>query len=231
MLKKIFLFLTALPFFAQANVVITGTRIIYPAEQKNISIQLSNVGDSPALVQSWLDKGDINSSPNSTKVPFVIAPPIVRVEGNSGQSLRVNFTGTEALPQDRESIFYFNLLDIPPKPKAESLAINPNYLQLAIRSRLKFFYRPTGLAISINDAYQKVNFSTDGSSLRVDNPTPYFITYDQIKINGKSVKNVDMVAPYSQQTYPFKGAHANETVQWIVVNDYGGDQKGESILH
>ncbi|EFA28811.1 fimbrial protein hifB, partial [Haemophilus influenzae HK1212] len=38
MLKKIFLFLTALPFFAQGNVVITGTRIIYPAEQKNISI-------------------------------------------------------------------------------------------------------------------------------------------------------------------------------------------------
>ena len=57
------------------------------------------------------------------------------------------------------------------------------------------------------------------------------LTYDQIKINGKSVKNVDMVAPYSQQTYPFKGAHANETVQWTVVNDYGGDQKGESILH
>lgn len=76
MLKKIFLFLTALPFFAQANVVITGTRIIYPAEQKNISIQLSNVGDSPALVQSWLDKGDINSSPNSTKVPLSLHRPL-----------------------------------------------------------------------------------------------------------------------------------------------------------
>lgn len=230
MLKKIFLFLTALPLFAQANVVITGTRIIYPAEQKSITIQLNNAGDSPALVQAWLDKGDIKSSPNSIKVPFVIAPPIARVEANAGQSLRVNFTGTESLPKDRESIFYFNLLDIPPKPNAQSLADNPNYLQFAIRSRLKFFYRPSGLSISPSEAYQKVNFIAEGSVIRVDNQTPYFITYSHIKVNNQNVKNVDMIAPYSQQTYPFKGAVAGAKVHWKVVNDYGGDQQGESIL-
>lgn len=230
MLKKIFLFLTALPLFAQANVVITGTRIIYPAEQKSITVQLNNIGDSPSLVQAWLDKGDIKSSPNSTKVPFVIAPPIARVEANAGQSLRVTFTGTESLPKDRESIFYFNLLDIPPKPNAQSLADNPNYLQFAIRSRLKFFYRPSGLSISPSEAYQKVNFIAEGSAIRVDNQTPYFITYASIKVNNQAVKKVDMIAPYSQQTYAFPSAKAGAKVQWKVVNDYGGDQLGESIL-
>ena len=137
MFKKTLLFLTALPLLAQANVVITGTRVIYPADQKSINIQLSNVGDSPALVQAWLDKDNIKSNPNTESVPFVIAPPVTRVEAHSGQTLRVSFTGTENLPQDRESIFYFNLLDIPPKPSAESLQANPNYLQLAIRSRLR----------------------------------------------------------------------------------------------
>ena len=230
MLKKIFLFLTALPLVAQANVVITGTRIIYPAEQKNISIQLNNMGDSPALVQAWLDKGDIKSAPNATKVPFVIAPPLARVEGNAGQSLRVTFTGTENLPKDRESLFYFNLLDIPPKPSAESLAVNPNYLQMAIRSRLKFFYRPSELPLSVDNSYQKVAFSLDKDGIVVDNQTPYFITYQNIKVNNQKVKNANMVAPYSKVNYPFKGARAGDKLQWSVINDYGGYQSGEAVL-
>lgn len=211
--------------------MITGTRIIYPAEQKAITIQLNNVGNEPALVQAWLDKGDIKSSPNSTKVPFVIAPPIARVEPNAGQSLRVTFTNTENLPKDRESIFYFNLLDIPPKPNAQALADNPNYLQFAIRSRLKFFYRPSGLSISNNDAYQKVNFIAEGDTLRIENQTPYFMTYLNVKVNNQAVKNVDMIAPYSHQTYPVKGIRKGAKVQWTAVNDYGGDQVGESVLH
>lgn len=209
--------------------VISGTRVIYPADQKNISIQLTNVGDSPALVQAWLDKGDIKSSPNSTKVPFIIAPPIARVEANAGQSLRVTFTGTEQLPKDRESLFYFNLLDIPPKPSAESLAQNPNYLQLAIRSRLKFFYRPA-LPMPIGEAYSKLQFSAEGGNLRVDNPTPYHVTFMQIKVAGQAVKNVDMIAPFSHVNYPAKGVKSGAKVNWTIVNDYGGDQMGEAVV-
>ncbi|CBY86963.1 fimbrial biogenesis chaperone [Haemophilus influenzae] len=228
MIRKFIPLLTILPFIAQANVVITGTRIIYPAEQKSITIQLTNVGESPALVQSWLDKGDIQSSPDSTQVPFIITPPITRIEANSGQSLRTTFTNTETLAKDRESLFYFNLLDIPPKPSADKLSQNPNYLQLAIKSRLKFFYRPSGLSISANDAYSKVIFSSNGTHLKVNNQTPYYITYAQIKVNNQLLKSPGMVAPYSQENYPFKGVKSGDKVDWTVVNDYGGDQLGHS---
>nr|WP_302476572.1 fimbria/pilus periplasmic chaperone [Shigella sonnei] len=30
-----------------------GTRVVYPATQKSISIRLNNDNESPALVQSW----------------------------------------------------------------------------------------------------------------------------------------------------------------------------------
>lgn len=86
-----------MPFFSYANVVITGTRVIYPADQKSISVQLTNVGNEPSLVQSWLDKGNISSNPNTESVPFIIAPPVTRVEANAGQTLRINFTNTESL--------------------------------------------------------------------------------------------------------------------------------------
>ena len=54
------------------------------------------------------------------------------------------FTGAEHLPQDRETVYWLNVLEIPPKPKAGSDAAEDD-LQLAVRSRLKLFYRPKGL--------------------------------------------------------------------------------------
>lgn len=52
---------------AMAGVVITGTRLIYPAGQKEITVKLNNNGLHPALVQAWVDTGDVQSSPTSSK--------------------------------------------------------------------------------------------------------------------------------------------------------------------
>jgi P pilus assembly chaperone PapD len=84
----------------------------------------------------------VQNQPEKDSAPFIVLPPIVRIEPGKGQSWRLVFNGSR-LPQDRESLFWFNLLDIPPEPK-NGTAIN--YLQLAIRSRIKLFYRPAGVA-------------------------------------------------------------------------------------
>lgn len=45
--------------FAHANnIIVNGTRFIYSEETTEITIQMSNSGDSPSLAQVWLDKGD-----------------------------------------------------------------------------------------------------------------------------------------------------------------------------
>ncbi|EFA28624.1 Gram-negative pili assembly chaperone domain protein [Haemophilus influenzae HK1212] len=112
--------------------IITGTRVIYPAGQKNVIVKLENNDDSAALVQAWIDNGNPNADPKYTKTPFVITPPVSRVEAKSGQSLRITFTGGEPLPEDRESLFYFNLLDIPPKPDAAFLAKHGSFMQITL---------------------------------------------------------------------------------------------------
>ena len=224
-----FILFSLLSFFTHANVVITGTRVIYPANMKSINVQLTNVSNSPALVQAWLDKGEVNSSPNSVKVPFVIAPPVTRVEANAGQTLRISFTHTETLPQDRESLFFFNLLDIPPKPSQAQLAENPNYLQIAIRSRLKFFYRPANLTPGLNDAYANVQWIAQNGSVKVKNTSPYYITFSGVKIANQRVKGLDLLAPFAETQLNAK-ASKGAKVHWTVVNDYGGDQSGESVV-
>lgn len=99
------------------------------------------MGKEPSMVQVWIDRGDPNSRADTANAPFLVTPPLVRIDPNKGQAFRVVFTGAE-LPKDRESIFWFNLLDVPPLPKDA----DANVMQVAYRSRIKLFYRPEGLA-------------------------------------------------------------------------------------
>lgn len=235
MFKKMLIAATLAATFnsAMANVVILGTRAVYPAGQQSINIQLDNVGSKAALVQSWLDKGDEHSSPDSvsSKVPFLITPPVTRINPNQSQTLRVVHTG-EAMPQDRESIFYLNVLDIPPKP-TESEVQGQNFLQMSIRSRIKFFYRPA-LAMKVTEAPEKVEWTLSGNQLIAKNPTPYYLTFSDVNavVKGREVRvdRVEMVAPFSSITLPIKGAQGANSVKWQIINDYGGYQEGVTPL-
>lgn len=220
--------------FAQANVIILGTRVIYPSDQRTVNVQLNNSSSLPALVQAWIDNGDADIPPEQVKTPFVISPPISRIEANKGQTLRLTYTG-EPLASDRETLFYFNLLDIPPKPGADQLAEHPNYLQIALRSRLKLFFRPAALSMDVADAYEKVQFrlSSDKGKpvIVVNNPTPYHINYVSLELRqaGQKVvaKDPDMVAPFSQVSYPLsRSTQGAAVVHWALINDFGGIQKG-----
>jgi len=107
---------------ASASVIVGGTRVVYPLDQREVTVRLENDSKNPSLVQVWMDDGNADAKPGETKVPFLITPPIFRMEPRKTQMLRVIFSGDTSLPQDRESVYWFNVLDIPPKaergPKA-----------------------------------------------------------------------------------------------------------------
>ncbi len=123
------------------------------------------------------------------------------------------FNGSR-LPQDRESLFWFNLLDIPPEPKNGK---TDNYLQLAIRSRIKLFYRPAGVAAEKIAAEKALSWALapTGNGLRVSNASARYITIDSITLNGKK-HAAGMVAPFSSlEIAPKRGraAHAASQIQ------------------
>lgn len=184
-------------FCADANIVINGTRVIYPEKNKGVIVQLVNNGSDPSLVQAWIDDGDINSTPETANVPFLLSPPVVKVAGNNGQQLRIQKMG-EALPGDRESVFYLNVLDIPPTP--ENLQ-GRNTLQLAIKSRIKLFYRPAVLSSGVTAVTDLIELQAAGKGFNVINKSPYFFTLANVDREGKKNLLVDsvMVAPFSSQ--------------------------------
>ncbi len=136
---------------AHASVVINGTRVIYRAKDREVTIRLSNEGTAPALVQAWLDTGDPNTTPDESNVPFTLTPPLFRLDPKKGQSLRLIYT-QEPLPQDKESLFWLNVLEVPPRADGGASSNDRNLLQLAFRSRIKVFFRPAGLQGDADDA-------------------------------------------------------------------------------
>lgn len=222
--------------FAQASVVITGTRVIYPADQREVNIQLTNNGTSPALVQAWVDPytepGQPKTEVKEQDIPFVLSPPVFRINPKEGQSIRLMYVGNE-LPQDRESVFYFNVLDIPPAPSGEK---TENFLQLAINSKLKLFYRPIAVSKNFNALKDELRFSvleSNGYQLQVDNPTGNFFTLLDLKFYSadKSVSGpeIGMVDPKSTRTVAIYNNNAfilhASRLEVNYVDDYGAKRK------
>ena len=199
----------------QAGVIINGTRVIYPGDDSEITVQVTNNGKRPVLVQSWLDTGD---SPDTITTPFVLTPPINRLDAGKAQSLRVAAISTTSLPKDRESLFWLNVLEIPGRPGTDFKA--ENYLQLAVRSRIKFFWRPASLREGVTSAPKSLGWSASAQGLKVTNPTPYYISLATVTIGGKTTE-VDMVDPFSSRIFPDIRSERGNTIKAEWIDDYG----------
>lgn len=215
---------------ARANVLISGTRVVFPAKAGEVTVRLTNENTKPALVEAWIDRGDEHSTPDKVDTPFLITPPLFRMEPHRDQSLRIIYT-REPLPDDRETLFWLNVLEVPPKPGGAQAA-DQNYLQLAIRSRLKLFYRPEGLREDRAKAPPQLTFQAvaDGQehALAVHNPTPYYLTLAkaQLDVDGHAyATGPGMIAPFGDLRLPLKDLHqapaAGATVRFESINDYG----------
>lgn len=224
-----------------ADVVINGTRIIYNAKDKESVVQLKNNGKNAYLLQLWMDDGDVKAKPGQSPVPFVINPPVVRIDPAKGQAVRIMATNP-VLPQDRETLFWFNMLEIPPKP-TEMIQSGANLVQLAFRTRIKFFYRPGGFSQTPLEAYRNIRFDLNNGSLNIKNDSPYFITFNSIEIrkdkNSPIAASVDkfskrMIEPKGefnlQLTKKTTDSLNGLTVFYNVINDFGGETKNEQVL-
>lgn len=223
---------------AQASVVVGGTRVIYNAKDRETTVKLSNEGKSPALTQIWIDKGDPKAAPSSIQVPFTVTPPVARIDPAKAQTLRIIYTG-EPLPQDKESVFWLNVLEIPPKASADQA--DTNKLQMAFRTRVKLFFRPASLEGKASEAPAQIAWRLvqDGNrpALEGRNPTSYHVSFSSLKLigGGKEAQFDDggMIGPGETKVFPLSGdvpQGPESKVHYQAVNDYGGTTAGDAVL-
>jgi len=232
-----FIALASSPGTAGASVVVDGTRVVYPADRREVTINLRNPGETPSLAQAWLDAGNAEASPGDDPVPFALTPPIFRLDPGRTQTLRLTYTG-EPLPTDRESLFWLNVLDIPPRAPLNPDA--PNRLELAFKHRLKLFFRPRGLPGSALEAPARVRWRLrrDGERLQLEavNPTPFHVSLSVIELGtgeARRVIHADMLAPLSSHRFDLPDdlqmPATGLPLEYRFINDQGGTATGAAV--
>jgi len=198
---------------AQAGVVIGGTRLVYDGGKKEASLSVSNPDSVPYLLQSWVEphNGGVE------KAPFIITPPLFRLDGSQENVLRVVRAGGN-LPEDRESLFWMNIKSIPSAAKDE----NKNTLQIAVKTRIKLIYRPKGLKGNPEALASQLTWQRSGNQLLVSNPSPFYMNLQSVTVGGKEVPDATYVAPMSSASFSLPAGVSAGAVQWKIINDYGG---------
>ncbi|MBJ9244928.1 fimbrial biogenesis chaperone [Citrobacter koseri] len=210
--KKIAVGLLFISATAISGVEIGGTRLIYNGSSNQAAISVNNPDNKPYLIQSWVSKSENGDDSDNA---FITTPPLFKLNSQAQNSVRVMLSG-DTLPTDRESVYWLNIKAIPSSsPDAK------NELLIAVKSKMKLFYRPAGLKGDPSLAYQQLTFSSVGGKLSVHNPSPYSVSLYDIKVNGKQLAKPPMVLPFQTVSLPQSAVTGGE-VSWRAINDFGG---------
>ncbi|UIU18213.1 molecular chaperone [Klebsiella michiganensis] len=193
---------------AHAGVVTGGTRLIYPGGKKESSLSVTNNDATPYLIQSWVES-------NKGAAPFLLTPPLFRLEGEQQTRLRVIYSG--GLPENKESMFWMNIKAIP----SSQAKAGANTLQIAIKTRIKLIYRPKSIEGTPEMVTEQLRWTRSGNTLQVMNPTAFYMNFAEVKVGGAEVKEDNWVGPGETARFQLPGVSAG-ALQWKLINDYGG---------
>ena len=216
------LLVLALSQSANAAVGLDRTRVIFDGGKDATSVNITNNNTQlPYLAQGWIE----DEAGKKITSPLIVLPPVQRLEPGKQSQVKVQaLPAAKSLPQDRETVYYFNLREIPPRSDKS------NTLQIALQTRIKLFYRPQAITPSQQDLsnpwQQKLTLTRDGDHYRVNNPTPYYVTLVDARSSkdGKTVEGFAplMIAPKEALTLGPSAKALGSTPYLAYVNDYGG---------
>jgi len=216
---------------AVAGISLDNSRLIFwAADQVNgqsIGVSSSAQSSVPYLVKAQV-LGDVRG--DKTDTPFSVTPSLFRLEPGGTNQLRILKTGSQSLPKDKESLFYLRVIALPAGQNSE-LAPKTEVggaVTVSTGTVIKLFYRPEGLSQTQQQAMAGLQFTRQGNTLRVANPSPYYVTLTSLTVGGKAVavsaqqKNT-MISPFGQMTYT--STESSGSVMWQAINDFGGVEK------
>ncbi len=159
-------------------------------------------------------------------LPFLVTPPLERVLPQTRLPLRILEKPGHALAPDREALFFISVKAIPsgsaPEGGGEGMR-----LMLALQQTVKLFWRPKGLAedaIYRGEVAPLLKMQVSGTTLKVTNPTPYFITFRELKVGGRALGSFTlraMVPPKGSQTYTLPAGTTGTGISWTITDEYG----------
>lgn len=198
---------------ALATLSADQTRYIFTGNKDSLNITVTNNDKERTFGgQAWVD----NIIEKDTRPTFVVTPSFFKVKAQGKQTMRV-IAASDHLPQDKESVYWLNIQDIPPAMKGSGIAV-------ALRTKIKLFYRPESLLEGRKGAEQGITQQSrpDGKVVLV-NTTPYIYAIGGLV--GKDGKKINVNSEDANKLLMFMPGdevQVNGKVEKVEsVNDYG----------
>jgi P pilus assembly chaperone PapD len=170
--SKIFVLATLLSALftqrANAALALDATRYVYEGNSSAISVTVNNETEKGFGGQVWVD----NIIEKDTRPTFIATPSFFKIKGEGRQVFRI-MKVSDHMPQDKESVYWLNLQEIPPKN-------NGSGISMAIRTRVKLFYRPESLIKGRTNAEQNMTIEYLPGKQYLVNSTPYIFAISAI---------------------------------------------------
>ncbi|QJT82068.1 pilus assembly protein [Kosakonia sp. MUSA4] len=207
------------------SVRLGAPRLIYDPDSHGATLTVTNPQNYPILIQS-----QVLAENRKDNAPFVVTPPLMRLDGQQSSRLRIVRTGGN-FSNDRETLQWLCVKGIPPKAgdqwakkggKGGSVSLN---LQLSINNCIKLLIRPDGIKKQPDDSDSHLKWQRKGNRLVAINASPFYIDISALNINGYAIHDVKYVSPFSLREFSLPSTEIPKTVGWKIVNDYGGESQ------
>ncbi len=198
---------------AIASLSADQTRYIFKGDKDSLTVTVTNNNKEQMFGgQAWID----NIVEKDTRPTFVATPSFFKVAAGGKQTLRI-ILASDHLPQDKESVYWLNIQDIPPAMQGSGLAI-------ALRSKLKLFYRPQSLVEGRKGAEEGIVVEERSGTKMLVNNTPYIFAIgglldskgNKLKVDNSSAQKLLMFMPGDAVAIPGLNVSKVES-----LDDYG----------
>lgn len=210
------------------KVKLGASRIIYNPDSKGASLTVSNLQEYPILVQ-----GKVYAEDKNSVAPFIVTPPIFRLDAQQQSRLRIIRTDDQ-MRESRETLYWACVAGIPPKntdvwaedvdgktARANVVSLN---LNVNTHSCIKLLVRPSGIKGTPMEGASALEWRLDGDRLKVTNPSAFYVNLSSLSVGDMDISNLDYVAPRSSRSFTLpKGAGG--LVKWKVITDEGGESR------
>lgn len=196
------------------GVALGATRLVYPRDQGQATLKIYNSDEtSNYLVQSWI------SDDQGRKInDFIVTPPLFVIKANTDNIIKVVYTGNkENLPNNKEKLYFLNAKVIPSLTEEEQSISNA--LLISTTTKIKLFVRPSSINDNPLEAYKNMECSYSNNTVKINNPTPFYLNLVSLKIDGKDVSNSETISPKS--SIFLKNKLNGKVLTYNFINDYG----------
>ncbi|WP_254865003.1 fimbria/pilus periplasmic chaperone [Serratia marcescens] len=212
------------------SVKLGATRVIYDPASNGATITVANPQDYPILLQSV-----VLSEDKKSKAPFIVTPPLMRLEALQQSRLRIIRTGGH-FATDRETMQWFCAKGIPPKAddawtqgqKPPPVQAKDNVsvkVQLSISNCIKLQVRPSSVKGGPEFAAQNITWTQKGNKLEARNNSPFYMNLISLSVGSVKINDISYIPPFGTHLYPLPKGKSGNDVSWQIVNDFGGESQ------